>query len=109
MAVIVGDKTLYLVRYNGEPYCIMASEEKAILAINSIANAEEKNNASQHVELFRRSLHEGREIRILSKVKGIIYDGKLETTLILDMQPLHHLRLESQYASKIAEYKAGKR
>jgi hypothetical protein len=109
MAVIVDNKSLYLVRYNGEPYCVMPSEEKAILAINSIANTEEKNGMMPNIELFRRSLHEGKEIRILSKSKGFLYDGKLETTLVLDIQPIHHLKLESQYASKIAEYKAGKR
>ena len=109
MSVINDDKKKrYLVRYNKDPFCLFDTERKAIDAINSIANEEERSLRSPKMEIFRRTVQDGKEIRILVKRLGYIYDSSLNTEICLDVVPLNWMHLESAYADKIAQYKAEK-
>lgn len=109
MSVITDDKKKhYLVRYDREPYGLFGDEKDAIAAINSIADAEEKVIQKPNIEIFRRSLRDGKEIHVLTKTKGILYDSSLTTIFVLDVIPVPRLYAESIYADKIAQYKAEK-
>src|ERR1700722_18584716 len=99
MAIIVDTKNVqYLVMYDKSPFGIFGNQEDAINAINSIADHEEASLKGPKVDVFRRSLHDGKEIHVLTKSKGILYDGSLVTTLSLEVTPISRLHAESLYA-----------
>lgn len=111
MAIVVDPDNAkrYLIRYDNQPFCLVDTEESAIFAIDSIASAEERNFAQKpNVDIFRRNLQNGKEVQILTKTKGLIYDSALTLALTLDFIPVHRMHLESPYAEKIAQYKAEK-
>jgi hypothetical protein len=107
MAISIDDnKKQYLVRYDKSPYALFGSEADAVKAISSIADYEERELRKPSVETFRRTLQEGKEIHILTKSKGVLYDSGLVVTIILDILPVP--RLYTDYSDRIAQYKAEK-
>lgn len=108
MAVVVDDKSMrYLVRLDGDPFCLVASENDAIKAIDSIAAAEEKRLQSDSVEVFRKKLKDGKEIHVcIRNSNGYFRSGGLSTQSTIDVISVP--KMVVSYAEKIAQFKADK-
>ena len=107
MATLDEKRKCYLIRLDGDPLVMFNTEDEALKAMNSIADEEEKKRQEPRVEVFRRSLQEGREIKISTKYNGLIYSSALKEVANLDVIPVPRFN-QDLYTEKIARFKAAK-
>lgn len=78
---------LFLIRNNLEELLFVKSIEDAIVAIDSIADHEQKRltkELGERTRVFRQDFDDGKRVIISVQQKGYIYDGSIEKKLVLD-------------------------
>jgi hypothetical protein len=107
MTVVVDTQSMrFLVRLDGDPFCLVGSEPDAIKSIDSIAAAEEKRLQSDSVEVFRKKLKDGKEIHVGTKSNGYFRSSGLSTQSVIDVISVPKMTVS--YAEKIAQFKVEK-
>lgn len=81
-------QTYYLVRINGEEMCLVETEDKAKLAVDSIAAHEVKRLEEENVKIYREDLDNGKKVVISSQILGMIYNGSIIQVEDIDFVPV---------------------
>lgn len=75
----------YLIRIDKEEFAFADDEKSALAIINSLANAEVKKLANPAVKVFRRDLHDGKEVQICTQTLGVVMNGRVSRNTVIDV------------------------
>jgi hypothetical protein len=72
------------VRQDGSEMFLVTNESEAVLAIDSLASAHQKELANEWTKVYREDLNDGKKVVISTRQLGRIVDGSIIVDTILD-------------------------
>lgn len=86
----------YLIRIDKEEFAFADDEKTALLIINSLAISEVKRLSGPGVKVFRQDLQDGKEVKICTQSLGLLVNGRVIRSTIIDVIPVPKVWFELQ-------------
>jgi len=86
--VQMNSNILYLVRVDKEEVCFCSTEKEAILVIDSLAAAVQKEMVNEYTKVFREDDKEGEKVILFTQSIGFIMNGTIQQAKIFDYVPV---------------------
>lgn len=86
--VHMNSTVLYLVRVDKEEVCFCKTEQEAILVIDSLAAAIQKELTDEFTKVYREDIREGEKVILSTQSLGYLINGPLYQTKFFDYVPV---------------------
>lgn len=86
--VHMNSHVLYLVRADKEEVCFCKTEKEAVLVIDSLAAAVQKEMTDEYTKVYREDVREGEKVILSTQALGFLINGGIHQAKVFDYVPV---------------------
>jgi hypothetical protein len=86
--VHMNSKVLYLVRVDKEEVCFCKTEKEAVLVIDSLAAAVQKELTDEYTKVYREDIRDGEKVILSTQTLGFLINGGIHQAKVFDYVPV---------------------